>query len=258
MQVSTIIANYNYNWHVCTSIFSALNQSITINQSKKIKNKVVVIDDGSTDNSKDKILSTFKFDTSHIDFENNFTIFSSDSLDFISSTNNGASAARNYAMKHCWNDTDFFHILDSDDTAFFYKLEKMINKITEYEEIGVVYADYFISRNGYMKIEHKLPYSVKELNNQCIVHSGSLIKKKYLEKVLLENGDVYDINLHGPASKNFIGCTEDYDLWLRLSKVCMMTHIPEVHTLVSEHGGNQSLKMNQEIFNRNMNYMVNR
>ena len=82
-----------------------------------------------------------------------------------------------------------------------------------------------------------------------MVHSNSLIKKKYLNEVKLPNGEFFDSRLHGPASQGFIGCTEDYDLWLRLSKVCIITHVPECLGIANQHGNNQSMKMTTEIFN---------
>lgn len=86
---------------------------------------------------------------------------------------------------------------------------------------------------------------------RCMVHSNALIKKKYLEAVRLPNGEFYDSKLHGPASQEFIGCSEDYDLWVRLSKVCVITHIPECLAIANVHGANQSLKMNADIFKQN-------
>jgi hypothetical protein len=88
-----------------------------------------------------------------------------------------------------------------------------------------------------------------------MVHSNALIKKEYLEMVRLPNGEFYDSKLHGPASQGFIGCTEDYDLWLRLSNVCVITHVPECLAIANIHGNNQSSKMTPEIFNENAKIM---
>lgn len=248
--VTTVIANYNYGRYVLSAIQSALDAEVN-----NFLHKIVVVDDGSTDDSVKKIVDTFSFDSCM--FKDGFTNYSNDSLDLIITPNQGASVARNIGMRKYWDTTDYFHILDSDDKISRLKLVKMVEKMTE-PEIGVVYADYYISRDMYNKYEYKLPYDPITLNKKCIVHSGSLIKKEYLEKVKLPNGDIYDKKLHGPGSEEFIGCTEDYDLWLRLAKQCMMTHIAEPLTIVSEHGDNQSLKMNTEIFNNNAKHMKER
>ena len=70
--------------------------------------------------------------------------------------------------------------------------------------------------------------------------------------------EFYDSNLHGPLSKGFIGCTEDYDLWLRLAEVCVMAHVAKSLSLVRETGNNQSMRMNPEIFSQNVNFIQNR
>ena len=108
LKITTIIANYNYGWNVCDAIQSAL---------KQIKNKVIVIDDGSSDDSVQKIMSRFRFNSLYdsIIYDpgmkgNNFPckIYSSDKLDLICSKNLGASTARNLGMWHSWNETDLF------------------------------------------------------------------------------------------------------------------------------------------------------
>ena len=258
-RITTIIANYNYGWNVCDSIISALKQ--IQNGTNSFLHKIVVIDDGSTDDSVQKIMSRFRFnslyDTIICDPRikgGNFPckIYSSDNIDLICSKNLGASTARNLGMWHSWAETDLFCILDSDDILRANKYQIFLNKIMEHDEVGVVYGDYIIIRPHYNKYEYKRPYSVAGLQERCIIHSGSMIKKEYLERVLLPTGEIYDKNLHGPASKGFFGSSEDLDLWWRLSKITMFVHVPEALTLVHEHLSNQSYKMTPEIFAQNM------
>ena len=86
-----------------------------------------------------------------------------------------------------------------------------------------------------------------------------LIKKEYLEQIILPlTGEFFDSRLHGPGSESFIGCTEDYDLWLRLSKVCIITHVAEPLSIVRETGQNQSLKMTPETFQQNAQILQTR
>ena len=160
--------------------------------------------------------------------------------------------ARNAALAAAWEWGDIFGILDADDSYKPNKVEKLVEKLMEHQEIGVAYGDYDIHREygdkHYVKYEAKSPYCRKELSVRCMVHSNALIKKEYLEKVILPNGEIFDSRLHGPASQGFIGCTEDYDLWLRLSYHCIMCHVPESLSIVNESGQNQSMKMTPEIF----------
>lgn len=245
--VSIIIANYNYGDLVVDAIHSALNQTV--------KCHVGIIDDGSSDNSHNnisqyllKLQQTIAISKDEIK-NDNFT--------YLRTENQGASAARNTLIKKLWNRSDFFAILDADDFYYPNKVERLLEEMKD-TNVGVVYSDYDIVQNGYKKREYKESYSSAVLMQRCIVHSGALIRKSFLSQVLLENNDAYDVRLHGPLSKGFIGCTEDYDLWLRLSKVCLMRHVPESLSLVRMTGRNQSLKMTQEIFNKNAQILQQR
>lgn len=246
MKIATVICNYNYQDYVIDSIKSAINQQTSIDHS------VVYVDDGSTDKSWDLVAKEFppKSATMKMVGGKLLNIWQSGNLFYTRIENSGASVARNMGIEIA-GQQDAIHILDSDDSIFIDKIEIFQKKLFEYDEIGVVYADYIIKRPEYSKIELKESYSAGKLNSRCIVHSGSMIKTKYLSMISPEH--VYNPKLHGPAGKNFIGCTEDYELWLRLSRVCMFSHIPKVLTIVNEHGGNQSMKMTPEIFQNNLN-----
>jgi glycosyltransferase involved in cell wall biosynthesis len=256
-KVTVVIANYNYGEYVVDAINSAINQTYP-------QTRVVVVDDGSNDFSVNNIFNAFKkrfaistADTVDLPYYKGVRTITAgdDKLDFIMINNSGASTARNVGIHHAWADTDIFAILDADDTYLPTKVEKLVEKLVQHKEIGVAYADYQIVRTGdkeYVKTEFKQPYGQLALRQECIVHSGALIKKEFLEAVKLPNDEFYNSKLHGPASRGFIGCTEDYDLWLRLSNQCLMTHVPEVLSIVRETGKNQSMKMTPEIFRQNM------
>jgi glycosyltransferase involved in cell wall biosynthesis len=260
-KVTIIIANYNYGEFVVGAIHSALNQSYRC--------KVVVVDDGSNDFSQQNIYNAYghKFvsvtaaEINKPYYTGEISIVDGDRLNVLTIKNSGASTARNVGIHHAWNDTDIFAILDADDEYYPTKVEKLVQKLVEHKEIGVAYSDYLIVRTGdkvYNKTEFKKPYGQALLHKECIVHSGALIKKEFLKMVLLPNGEIYDSKLHGPLSKGFIGCTEDYDLWLRLSNKCVMVHVPETLSLVRETGKNQSMRMTQDIFRQNMNVIQSR
>ena len=237
-KVAIICANYNYGEFIIPAIESIIGQTY------KGELNLYVVDDGSSDDSWEKISDYHKHQYQPCEW-----------LHIKRIENSGASVARNTAIEMCWNWADIIGVLDADDEYKPTKVEKFVNKLIEHPEIGVVYGDYDIhkSYNGksYTKYEHKPSYSREDLLRRCIVHSNSLIKKEFLEMIRLPNGEYYDSRLHGPASKGFIGCTEDYDLWLRLSHHCIMCHIPESLSIVNETGRNQSMKMTTEIFNQN-------
>ena len=231
-KVAIVCANYNYGRFIVEGMKSIQRQTY------KGEIRLYIVDDGSSDDSWEKISE-----------------FAAENPDFVfaqRSENSGASVARNTAIEMCWDWADIIGVLDADDEYKPTKIEKLVEKLMEHPEIGVAYGDYDIHRiygdKHYVKYEAKSPYCRKELSVRCMVHSNALIKKEYLDKVILPNGEIFDSRLHGPASQGFIGCTEDYDLWLRLSHYCIMCHVPESLSIVNESGQNQSMKMTPEIF----------
>jgi glycosyltransferase involved in cell wall biosynthesis len=246
--VSIIITNYNYGKYIVSAIESARNQ--TYNNIE-----IIVIDDGSSDGSWEILKSYYKAKSEIINAEYR-SVHVHKNLLLFNINNSGASNARNFGISKCSADSKYISILDGDDTYTPTRIEKLVAKLEEYDELGVAYSDYIIERPDYSVHEFKYPYSFKELQKNCIVHSAGLIKRKYLEMVRMKNGEYYDRKLHGPLSKGFFGCTEDYDLWIRLSQICIMVHVPEDLCIVNEHGSNQSLRMTPEIFNQNMRLII--
>lgn len=230
-KVAIICANYNYGHFILDGMESIINQTY------KGEIRLYVVDDGSSDESWE-IISRYAT--------------SKDNVFVQRIENSGASVARNTAIKMCWDWADIIGVLDADDSYKPTKVEKLVNKLIEHPEIGVAYGDYDIHRSygskHYVKYESKASYCRRRLTSDCMVHSNALIKKEYLQKIILPNGEIFDSRLHGPASQGFIGCTEDYDLWLRLSQHCIICHVPESLSIVNESGQNQSMKMTPEIF----------
>jgi glycosyltransferase involved in cell wall biosynthesis len=240
-KVAIICANYNYGNYIIPAIESIIGQTY------KGELNLYVVDDGSSDDSWEKISNYHKHQCQPCEWFHIKRI-----------ENSGASVARNTAIEMCWDWADIIGILDADDAYYPEKVEKLVNKLVEHPEVGVAYADYCIKKPTHSKHEFKSSYDRQTLLQRCIVHSNSLIKKGYLEQVRLPNGEFFDSRLHGPASQGFIGCTEDYDLWLRLSKICMITHVPECLAVANEHGDNQSLKMTNEIFQKHAQILGSR
>lgn len=258
-RVSIIISNYNYGEYVTDAIVSAMKQTYPCH--------IVIVDDGSSDDSAniirkclgiDKIIRCEILNCKKPYYNGKMSVSYGENFTFIEIKNSGASTARNVGIWSVWDNTDVFGILDADDIYYETKVEILLSKLSEHKEVGVAYGDYFIHRPGYTKIEFKQPYSKTQLLKECIVHSGALIKKGFLKQVILENDEFYDSNLHGPLSQGFIGCTEDYDLWLRLSNACMICHVPKALSSVRETGKNQSMKMTPEIFNENIKIISKR
>ena len=256
--ITIVIANYNYGQYINTAIGSALNQDYPGPL------QICVVDDGSTDDSWEKIQNIVDTDTTKKDDLEiaEKVIVRPDGYEIpviaIKRPNGGASVARNTAINHTWEETNAFAILDADDEYYPNKGSKMVRKMLEDpERIGVVYADYEIHDHNSGKVvrEFKQPYNRNVLMNECIVHSNALISKRAFSAVKEERG-FYDPSLHGPGGGEFIGCAEDYDLWIRISEQFMIVHIPESLAVANITGLNQTTNVNPEIFSKNWNYIM--
>lgn len=242
-KVAIICANYNYGDYIIPAIESIANQTY------KGPIRLYVVDDGSSDDSWSKLSSWKAIKSKETKL---------DDVQFERISNSGASVARNTAIEMCWEWADIIGVLDADDAYYPEKVEKLVAKLVQHDDIGVAYADYENVFPHYTKTELKHSYHRQLLFKHCMVHSNALIKKEYLAMARLPNGEFFRSELHGPASQGFIGCTEDYDLWIRLSEFCMFAHVPETLGIANQHGRNQSMKMTPEIFNQNSRIIANK
>jgi glycosyltransferase involved in cell wall biosynthesis len=129
MKVTISIINYNYGQYLTQAIDSALNQMT------KVEYEVLVIDDGSTDQS-DEIISSYQ---SHPKFRSSKT------------ENRGFAAALTRALTEAKGDYVFF--MDADDHFLTNKVEKLLPILNEnkyyflsdspkpFDSLGTVYTE---------------------------------------------------------------------------------------------------------------------
>lgn len=241
MEVTYLICNHNYGEWVEEAIQSALDQTIPCN--------ICIIDDCSTDYSEEIINKIFNNNwVEHNSSENYCSsemTLNNKKIVFIRTLRNvGPAEARNYGIEETIGYTDIYAILDADDVAATNKTETLLPYFED-ENIGIVYADYSIlnTKTNIVSNEYKRMYDVMELVKECIIHSGSFIRAAYLQKVKDENG-YYD---------RMLRVCEDYDLWLRLCRICMAIHHPEPLTKVRVTPKNSTNSVAQEIWQSNMN-----
>ncbi len=221
--VSVIICSYNHGRFLPSCINSVLNQSYA-------NFEIIVIDDGSTDNTKEFIKP----------YLNRIT--------YRYQENQGRGASRNTGInlaQYRW-----IAFLDADDLWVPDKLEKQIKAVTEHPEIDllvtnacwfdgdtIVQKDYFKSMNLF----HKQP----------VDHYGHLhifTDKLYelfidenfvnLSSVLVRKSCLYDIGLFDVALPR----AQDRDLWLRLSRIYTFAYLDEILTKSRTHSLNDGLR----------------
>lgn len=246
-KVSVIICNHNYGRYIEKSINSAINQTYK-------PFNICIIDDASTDNSWDiisKFAETNQLEERTIESNNGDILIKVGNLDKINiigiklPSSAGPSDARNVGIHFCWPSTDIYSILDADDEMLPNKIEECMKPFQD-EMIGLTYANYFnINEDtGVSLLEVKEPYRVERLNQQCIVHSGFLIRRSVLEQVQKNWGYWYDPQMR---------TCEDWDLEIRASLHCLFYHIPLPLTNVLVHNNNSTNTVKSEIWQSNWN-----
>ena len=174
--------------------------------------EVIVVDDGSTDGTKDML--------DHFGYK----------LHYHWQANAGAAAARNALIRLAKG--EFIAFIDSDDLFLPNAVERLLRAIENKSGNVIAYSPYLrIDKNG--KIIGK---SRPEFHSDCItaqlfqhvfVHTlGSMFLKKFLEDA-------------GGFDESLL-VAEDYDLWLRLSLKHRFVGLPEPTAKRRRHSGNIS------------------
>ena len=209
--VTVVIPAYNTAHLIGRSITSVLEQTY---QSFE----VIVVDDGSTDNL-----------TEVLGRSNDNRIRS-----IRHEANRGGSAARNTGINAAKG--EYIAFLDSDDEWLPGKLEKQIDVFQKSSnDVGMVYAGWrWIREKDGKIIQDKIPAHRGNLHQLLLsVDCIGSMSIPLIKTALLRSIGGFDENL--PAR-------QDWDLWLRLSKVCKFDFVPEV--LVYYHVHPQSISGN--------------
>jgi glycosyltransferase involved in cell wall biosynthesis len=171
--------------------------------------ELIIIDDGSTDNTSE-LISEFKDLRIH----------------YLKTENRERGAARNTGIKMAKG--DFVAFLDSDDYLLANHLTVAAKIIKERTEIEFLHLNFeFRSEDG--KLVQKaanLPPVLNEklIGTNVIGCAGVVVKRELILEYLFSE----DRNLSG---------TEDYELWLRIAAAHPIIHFPEVTTVMIEHKG---------------------
>ena len=198
---SVIIPSYNRRPFLEKAVSSVLGQTFP-------GLELIVVDDGSDDGTEDFISST-----------------SDKRLKYMTQANHGASHARNRGIE--LSKGAFLAFLDSDDIWLPNKLERTLEFIELFPEIGIFHTEEIWFRRG-EKLEQKKKHSKPSgwvykhaLPLCCIGMSTSVVKKDVLDRI-------------GLFDESLEAC-EDYDLWLRATNIFEVKLIPEALTI--KHGG---------------------
>ncbi len=199
--ISIIIPAYNQGQYLSTAVQSALDQTYS-------SIEVLIIDDGSTDNTAEIA-----------------RCFQDPRVRYIYQENRGLSGARNTGIRHATG--EFLTYLDSDDLFLPVKLEILHNALVANPTWGFVAGQAIpIDEEGQPigpKFDKSVPQDLTELLLGNPLHVGSVL----VHRVWQERAGFFDETLRS---------YEDWDMWLRLAVAgCEMGWVDEPVSLYRFH-----------------------
>ena len=192
-KVSIIIPCYNQAKFLVETINSVLNQTYD-------NIEIVIVDDCSTDNSKD-IINDYLLKYKNIKFYQN-------------KTNKGVIYSRNFAIENC--EGEYILPLDGDDLIEPTYIQKAVEILNKNKNIGIVYckADFIGAKNGLWNLPL---YDKKNIIYENCIFNSALFRKT----------DFIKAGKYKPEMEKF--GSEDWDLWLSIIELgCEVYRIDEV------------------------------
>lgn len=194
--VSIIIPNYNHAQYVGDAIWSVLTQ--------EYRNfEIIVVDDGSTDNSRD-VITQF-----------------GDKVQYIHQKNAGLSAARNTGIKA--SKGVLIGVLDADDMYESIFLSTLVAALQENPDADGVYCGYqFVDhKNNLLPQIEARPVDHDKLNDALLDGNFFVPESIFLRRYVYDNVGLFDETLRA---------CEDWDVWLRVTKKYKIVHSPNILT----------------------------
>ncbi len=220
--ISIIVPCYNYGGYIAETLDSIRSQSFD-------HWECIIVDDGSTDNSKEVVANFVKEDARFI---------------YIYQENKGLPGARNTGIKNAKG--KFIQFLDSDDLLEKDKLKIQTDYLEKNEELDLVYSDLMYFNDGHLD---KLLYSMDWLNAPWTLKKSGNGKKllKYfiistpilVPMPILKTSSVRSIN---GFVENLRSC-EDWDFWFRCANEnfkFQYLNLPKTRSLVRIHASSMT------------------
>lgn len=205
--VSVIICTYNRDAYIAKAIESALSQTYE-------NMEIMVIDDGSIDNTK-TIMSSYA---------------KNEKVTYVYQENQGVSVARNNAIR--LSKGEYIAILDSDDFwCYKEKVSEQVDFLTKNPEYVLVGGGLIrIDGHGKEIVRYLPPEKNEDIKKTILIdnpfaHSTVMFKKSSWETV-----GGYDRTLR---------FSEDRDLWLKLGRIGKLHNLPKYLAYYLEGGQNQ-------------------
>jgi glycosyltransferase involved in cell wall biosynthesis len=210
-EVSVVMAVYDGREHLGEAIESVLGQTYG-------SFEFVVIDDGSTDGSREVI-------EAHRDAR----------LRLLSNPKNlGLAASLNRAIRESRG--RLVARMDADDIAFPERLAKQVAHLDAHPDVGV--CGTWIRTFGRRERTWRYPAGADDLRAELLFRCPLAHSSVTMRRSLVSEADLhYDETL---------SCAQDYDLWARAAFITKLTNLPEVLLKRREHGGQVGVAQRQQ------------
>ena len=201
--ISVVIPSFNRAQSLPRALDSVLAQ-----KPENIEIEVLLIDDGSTDDTAKIVNERYS------------------GLTYLYQQNCGVSAARNLGIERARG--DYIAFLDSDDEWLPHKLTAQINALKD-NKLKVCHTEEIWIRNG-VRVNQMKKHKKKGgwIYSQCLAMCAMSPSSIMIHRSVFETVGVFDESL--PAC-------EDYDLWLRICanyEVCFLTQ-----PFIKKYGGHE-------------------
>jgi glycosyltransferase involved in cell wall biosynthesis len=208
-KISVIIPTYNRSSYVLDTIHSVVAQDYD-------NIEIIVIDDGSTDDTRDKLAS----------------LIDNEIIQYIYQKNRGRSAARNKGISLATG--EYLTFLDSDDLFETGKSSRQVRFFSEHPEVGLVHGGYIKFDDEQNNLGYRNPswfsgwiYPEMLLQWYTLLATPTvMVPKLVLDEVGGFHEDLY------------IG--EDLDLWRRIARKYPFGYINQCLARIRVHAGNTS------------------
>ncbi len=202
---SIVIPTYNRADFIYKTVQSILNQTYS-------NFEVIIVDDGSNDNTEEVV-------TSMID----------NRIRYYKKENAERGAARNFGAKLARG--EYINFFDSDDLAYPNHLENAHQTIIQHNNPEVFHLNFDIKDSDGNSL--RKPNKIININNQLLLGNILSCNGVFIKR---------DIALDNPFNENrVLSASEDYLLWLTLASKYKILKNDTVTTTIIEHGNRSVL-----------------
>jgi len=212
--ITIYITNYNYGKYISRAIESVLSQSET-------SNELIIIDDGSTDDSKE-IIERYRGIAN---------------ISIVYQKNKGLNITNNIALS--LSHGKYIMRLDADDYLLEDALQKLSTPLENDAELGLVFPDYYIvDADENIKEHHKRHDFKKEVTlfDQAAHGACTMIRVEFLKAL-------------GGYNENY-KCQDGYELWIKFINKYKVTNVKEPLFSYRQHGDNLTSNENRILSTR--------